>query len=105
MSVKDVSGPQEPKYPSSSRSVQRDWSKVQTAYDETVKDLPDAGQRHAEVGFFLPKGQDEIKRLGKQEEYGSHRVGSVTKTFTTFLALKLIHDGVLPKGLSTKCGD
>src|SRR5262249_10214583 len=39
------------------------------------------------------------------EEYGAHRVGSVTKTFTAFLAMKLTKDGVLPNGLQTKCKD
>jgi hypothetical protein len=105
MSVEGVSGPKEPIYPQSSRSVQRDWSKAQSAYNDTVKEIPDADQRHAEVGILTPDEKIEIKRLGKQEEYGSHRVGSVTKTFTTFLALKLIHDGVLPNGLSTKCDE
>ncbi len=105
MSVKGVSGSEEPFYPRSSGSVQHDWSKAQSAYNEAVKELPDAGQRHAEVAILLPDGKEEIKRLGKQEEYGSHRVGSVTKTFTTLLALKLMHDGALPSGLSTKCGE
>ena len=41
--------------------------------------------------------------LGKDETYGAHRVGSVTKTFTTFLSLKLIRDRLL--FLKTKCGD
>ena len=57
---------------------------------------------HVQVGVLLPAGGTLEARLGKDEDYGAHRVGSVTKTFTTFLALKLANDGVI--ALDTKCG-
>ena len=41
--------------------------------------------------------------LGKDEDYGTHRIGSVTKTFTAFLAMKLVNDGVI--SLGSTCGD
>ncbi len=109
MTTEGISGRKEPLYPYSSRSAQHDWSKAQIAYNKAVKELPDSYERHAEVGILFPDGTVEGKQLGKQEKdgYGSHRVGSVTKTFTTFLALKLIHDdkGMLPNGLNTRCGE
>lgn len=58
---------------------------------------------HASVGILRPNGQTIDFHLGKDEDYGAHRIGSVTKTFTTFLALKLVKDGVI--SLDTKCGD
>ncbi|NGX45621.1 MAG: hypothetical protein K940chlam2_00777 [Chlamydiae bacterium] len=60
-------------------------------------------ESHVEVGILRPDGQTLNLRLGKDEAYGAHRVGSVTKTFTAFLALKLVNDGVI--SLGTKCGD
>ena len=62
------------------------------------------------MGILRPEGNTLETRLGKNEEYGAHRVGSVTKTFTTFLALKLINDKIsLGEGkllsLDTKCGE
>ena len=60
-------------------------------------------EHHAEVGILLPGGSTQIERLGKTDDpYGVHRVGSVSKTFTTFLALKLINKGFLPNGLQTR---
>lgn len=79
-----------------------DFSKAGAAYAEAISNPK---ERHAEVGVLSPSGAVIIERLGKDEEYGAHRVGSVTKTFTTFLALKLVNDGVLPKGLQTQCKD
>lgn len=60
---------------------------------------------HVEVGILRPDRTvcTLEPRLGKNEPYGAHRVGSVTKTFTTLLALKLSRDGLIK--LSTKCGE
>lgn len=77
-------------------------SRAREAYSLAI---PRAEERHAEVGILSPRGEITCVRLGKDEPYGAHRVGSVTKTFTTFLALKLAHAGVLPRGLETKCVD
>lgn len=60
-------------------------------------------EHHAAIGILRPEGNTIEVNLGKDEPYGAHRVGSVTKTFTTFLALKLIKDDVI--SLNTKCGD
>lgn len=60
-------------------------------------------EHHAAIGILDPKGNTIEMNLGKDEKYGAHRVGSVTKTFTTFLALKLVKDNVI--SLKTKCGD
>lgn len=60
-------------------------------------------ESHAEVGILRADGETAVLRLGKDEAYGAHRVGSVTKTFTAFLAMKLVNDGMI--SLSTKCGD
>jgi hypothetical protein len=40
-------------------------------------------EHHAAVGILLPNGKPIEMNLGKDEDYGAHRVGSVTKTFTT----------------------
>jgi Beta-lactamase len=58
---------------------------------------------HVEVGIVHLNGELTETRLGKDEAYGAHRVGSVTKTFTSFLALKLVNEGVI--SLGTKCGE
>lgn len=58
---------------------------------------------HAEVGVLCPNGSKQELHLGKDEEYGAHRVGSVTKTFTTLLALKLVNSNLIR--LDTKCGE
>lgn len=71
-----------------------------TAY-HSATEKPD--ECHVAVGVLRPNGDTVETRLGKDEAYGAHRVGSVTKTFTTFLALKLCNDGVIQ--LNTKCGD
>ncbi|MBS0656514.1 MAG: serine hydrolase [Verrucomicrobia bacterium] len=62
-------------------------------------------EHHAAIGILLPgpEGSTLEVNLGKDENYGAHRVGSVTKTFTTFLALKLINKNVI--SLDTKCSD
>lgn len=60
-------------------------------------------QCHVAVGILRPDGTMLETRLGKDEAYGAHRVGSVTKTFTAFLALKLSNDGII--NLGTKCGE
>ena len=60
-------------------------------------------EAHAEVGILRPDGSTASLRLGKDEAYGAHRVGSVTKTFTAFLAMKLVNDDVI--SLETRCGD
>lgn len=60
-------------------------------------------ESHAEVGILRSDGSTLNLRLGKDEAYGAHRVGSVTKIFTAFLALKLVNDGVI--SLGTKCGE
>src|SRR5437868_5093469 len=86
----------------SERVLPLDFSRAREAYSSAI---PRAEERHAEVGVLSPRGEVTCVRLGKDEPYGSHRVGSVTKTFTTFLALKLSHDGILPRGLETRCVD
>ncbi|MBM3191610.1 MAG: serine hydrolase, partial [Chlamydiae bacterium] len=58
---------------------------------------------HVEVGILTPDSQTLNLRLGKDTPYGAHRIGSVTKVFTAFLALKLINDGMIR--LDTKCSD
>ena len=75
-------------------------SKARSNYEKAIENPK---ERHAEVGILSSKGSLHSDRLGKDEEYGTHCVGSVTKTFTAFLALKLVKDGVLPNGLATKC--
>lgn len=80
-----------------------DWSEAQSAYEQAITHPMDY---HAEVGVLFPDGQTQTRQLGKKElhGYGAHRVGSVTKTFTTFLALKLAQTThLLPNGLSTRC--
>jgi hypothetical protein len=86
----------------SERVLPVDFSRAREAY---LLAIPRAEERHAEVGVLSPRGEITCARLGRDEPYGAHRVGSVTKTFTTFLALKLAHDGVLPRGLETRCVD
>lgn len=58
---------------------------------------------HVAVGILWPGGSISNVRFGKNEDYGAHRIGSVTKTFTAFLALKLVNDDMIT--LETKCGD
>lgn len=77
-----------------------DTKEAKNAYLLSTKNPED---HHAAIGILKPEGNAIELNLGKNENYGSHRVGSVTKTFTTFLALKLINDGVI--ALDTKCGD
>lgn len=77
-------------------------SEARSNYEKAIENPK---ERHAEVGILSSKGSLHSDRLGKDEEYGTHRVGSVTKTFTAFLALKLVKDGVLPNGLATKCNE
>jgi CubicO group peptidase (beta-lactamase class C family) len=60
-------------------------------------------ESHIAVGILRPDESTMEMNLGKDENYGAHRVGSVTKTFTAFLALKLIDKNVIT--LKTKCGD
>jgi CubicO group peptidase (beta-lactamase class C family) len=84
-----------------------DFTKAREAYANAVEN---SQGRHAEVGILSPEGTITFERLGKNEEYGAHRIGSVTKTFTTFLAMKLANmkvanKDVLPHGLETKCGE
>lgn len=107
MSIEGISGSQGPFHPNFHPPSKRNWSQAEQAYRKAVATLPDSNERHAEVGLIFPKEHPEIKQLGKQEKegYGSHRVGSVTKTFTTFLAFKLIQRGLLPLGLTTRLGD
>jgi hypothetical protein len=57
---------------------------------------------HVEVGILHHDGSAIETHLGKDESYGAHRVGSVTKTFTTFLALKLVNDGMISLGTTCK---
>ena len=58
---------------------------------------------HVAVGILRPGGTILELNLGKNEAYGAHRIGSVTKIFTTFLALKLMNDGMI--NLKTSLGD
>lgn len=87
-------------FPPTHNLTQVDFSKAKEAYKEAIRDPQ---ERHAEVGILTANGTQTFCRLGKDEEYGAHRVGSVTKTFTTFLALKLAKEGIL--SLEAKCGD
>lgn len=107
MSIEGASGPREPIHIHSNLPVQHEWARVKSFYEEAIKELRDRDERHAEVGILRSNGEVVYKLLGKQEAYGSHRVESVTKTFTTLLALKLIHDdkSMLPDGLNTTCGN
>ena len=59
-----------------------DTTKAQQAY-QLATEHPN--ECHFEMGILRPEGNTLETRLGKNEEYGAHRVGSVTKTFTTFL--------------------
>lgn len=71
-----------------------DFSVARAAYLESVN-CP--LERHAEVGVLFPSGVVTSVRLGIDEAYGAHRVGSVTKTFTTFLAMSLLMMEFCPK--------
>ena len=79
-----------------------DLSEARKAYVDAMKGKHPE-RHHAEVGILSPSGKASFHRLGMDEAYGAHRVGSVTKTFTAFLALKLTYDGILINGLKTKC--
>lgn len=59
--------------------------------------------RHVAVGILRPDGTTTNVHFGQGKPFSSLRVGSVTKTFTTFLALKLRQEGMID--LNTKCGD
>lgn len=90
-----------------SSQVGVDFSKAREAYEGATTN---AQERHAEVGILSPSGSITFEKLGKNEEYGAHRVGSVTKTFTAFLAMKLVSQGIKLANesmlsLETKCGD
>jgi CubicO group peptidase (beta-lactamase class C family) len=102
MSVEGVSGPKDSFQGPLRASSPINWSPVKEAYSQAAQN---PSENHAEVGVLSANGTSHFERLGKNEEYGAHRVGSVSKTFTVFLALKLIHSGVLPKGLQTRLGD
>ncbi len=84
------------------------FTKAREAYANAVDN---AQERHAEVGILSPLGAVTFERLGKNEDYGAHRIGSVTKTFTAFLALKLVNmigddkKPLFPNGLDTTCGE
>ncbi len=82
-----------------------DLSDARAAYALAIQGTHNAQERHAEVGILPAEGPPTFARLGKDKEYGSHRVGSVTKTFTTFLALTLNKKGVFPNGLDTKLSE
>lgn len=94
--------PQQPFLAPGSSYTTSDLPEARSNYQAAIENPMD---RHAEVGILSSTGSVLKTRLGKDEEYGTHRVGSVTKTFTTLLAMKLIQDGDLPNGLSTKCGE
>ncbi len=101
--------PGQPVYPTDSPHRARDqvdFSPVRAAYAEAIQGTSNPQERRAEVGILSPEGIVSFARIGKDENYGAHRVGSVTKTFTTFLALKLVaKGGIFPHGLDTKCVD
>src|SRR5215217_3837874 len=93
----------------SKQSEELDLTSAREAY---IKAADNALERHAEIGILRPKGLTLEFRLGKDEPFGAHRVGSVTKTFTTFLALKLENKHIKLNededkifGLDTKCGE
>ena len=102
MSIKGVPESRDPPFKSVYDSSQIELPEARIAYENAISNPQ---EHHAEVGILFPNGDIKHARLGKNEAYGPHHVGSVTKTFTAFLALKLIKDGVLPLGLSTRCED
>lgn len=77
------------------------FKEANKAYHSAKTENPD--EFHVAIGILRPDGSPIQTRLGKDEAYGAHRVGSVTKTFTAFLALKLCNDGIIQ--LDTKCGE
>lgn len=83
-----------------SPSMQIDVKSATEAYLLATAKPHDA---HVAVGILRPDGSISELNLGKNEAYGAHRIGSVTKTFTAFLALKLMNDGMI--NLETSLGD
>jgi len=84
---------------------QIDMDKLQIARQAFLSmNHPD--NRSMEVGVIIPGKDIQTFSLGQIDtDYGQHRIGSVSKMFTAFLAMKLCHEGVFPNGLNTKLGD
>ncbi len=82
---------------------------VQKVYDQVIDEInpPNKNGAHMEIGIITSEGAClQPTRLGASlEEYGAHRVGSVTKMFTAFLILKLCKMNIFPKGLDTKVSE
>jgi len=76
---------------------------VQSAKKAYLSATENPHDSHVTVGILRSDGSISELNLGKNEAYGAHRIGSVTKTFTTFLALKLMNDGMI--NLETSLGD
>ncbi len=76
---------------------------VQSAKEAYLLATDNPHDAHVAVGILRPDGSISELNLGKNEAYGAHRIGSVTKTFTAFLALKLMNDGMI--NLETSLGD
>jgi hypothetical protein len=68
---------------------------ISSANQAYIKATDNPHESHVSVGILRPRGETVTFRLGKDEDYGAHRIGSVTKMFTTFLALKLVNHGVI----------
>lgn len=65
---------------------------VKSAKEAYLSATDNPQDSHVAVGILRPGGSILELNLGKNEAYGAHRIGSVTKMFTTFLALKLMND-------------
>lgn len=99
--LKDPQGPREEVLKAINElKKELDVKSAKEAYLLATKNPHDS---HVAVGILRPDGSISELNLGKNESYGAHRIGSVTKTFTTFLALKLINDGMI--NLETSLGD
>lgn len=83
-----------------SSSIEIDVKSAKEAYLLATDNPHDS---HVAVGILRADGSISELNLGKNEAYGAHRIGSVTKIFTTFLALKLMNDGMI--NLETSLGD
>lgn len=79
--------------------------KLESAKDAFL-DMKHPDNRSMEVGYVIPGKSPKLFGLGQTEsEYGQHRIGSVSKMFTAFLAMKLCNDGTFPNGLNTTVGE
>lgn len=82
------------------QSIEIDTKSAKEAY-LLATEIPN--DSHVAVGILRPDGVSLKFNLGENVDNGVQRIGSVTKTFTAFLALKLVNDGVIT--LKTSLGD